>query len=66
MFYKSSFLSPFSRIDDHENKNLDNLDAYLYSDRQSSNFLNLEIQSSLHLRGNGSYAAISIESVQQL
>ena len=38
-------------------KNLDNLDAYRYSDRQSSNFLTIEIQSNLNLRGNGSYAA---------
>ena len=29
--------------------NLDNLDAYLYSDRQSSNFLTIEIQSNLNL-----------------
>ena len=42
-------------------KNLDNLDAYRYSDRQSSNFLTIEIQSNLNLRGNGSYAAKSIE-----
>ena len=42
-------------------KNLDNLDAYLCSDRQSSNFLSLEIQSNLNLRRNGSYVAKSIE-----
>ena len=42
-------------------QNLDNLDGYLYSDRQSSNFLNNEIQSSLNLLRNGSYAAKSIE-----
>ena len=42
-------------------KNLDNLDAYRYSDRQSSNFLTIEIQSNLNLRGNGSYASKSIE-----
>ena len=42
-------------------KNLDNLDAYLYSDRQSSNFLTLEIQSNLNFGWNGSYAAKSIE-----
>ena len=29
-------------------KNLDNLNGYLYSDRQSSNFLNKEIQSNLN------------------
>ena len=43
------------------NKYLDNLDAYLYSDRQSSNVLTLEIQSHLNLCRNGSYAAKSIE-----
>ena len=42
-------------------QNLDNLDGYLYSDRQSSNFLNNEIQSNLNLLRNGSYAAKSIE-----
>ena len=42
-------------------QNLDNLDAYLYSDRQSSNFLTNEIQSNLNLLRNGSYAAKSIE-----
>ena len=42
-------------------KNLDNLDAYLHSHRQTSNFLTLEIQSNLNLRRNGSYAAKSIE-----
>ena len=42
-------------------KNLDNLDAYRYSDRQSSNFLTIEIQRNLNLRGNESYAAKSIE-----
>ena len=42
-------------------KNLDNLDANRYSDRQSSNFLTIEIQSNLNLRGNGLYAAKSIE-----
>ena len=41
--------------------NLDNLDTYLYSDRQSSNFLTIEIQSNLNLLRNGSYAAKSIE-----
>ena len=42
-------------------QDLDNLDAYLYSDRQSSNFLTLEIQSNLNLRQNILYAAKSIE-----
>ena len=42
-------------------KNLDNLNAYRYSDRQSSNLLTIEIQSNLNLRGNGSYAAKSNE-----
>ena len=42
-------------------KTLDNFDTYLQSDRQSSNFLTLEIQSNLNLRRNGSYAAKSIE-----
>ena len=42
-------------------QNLDNLDAYLYSDQQSSNVLNNEIQSNLNLLRNGSYAAKSIE-----
>ena len=43
-------------------KNLDNLDAYLYSDRQSSNFLTIEIQSNFKiLLRNGSFAAKSIE-----
>ena len=42
-------------------KNLDNFDAYLYSDQQSSSFLTLEIQSKLNLHRNGSYAAKSIE-----
>ena len=42
-------------------QNLDNLDTYLYSDRQSSNFLTNEIQSNLNLLRNGSYAAKSIE-----
>ena len=42
-------------------QNLENLDAYLYSNRQSSNFLNIEIQSNLNLLRNGSYAAKSIE-----
>ena len=42
-------------------QNLDNLDAYLHSDRQSSNFLNNEIQSNLKLLRHGSYAAKSIE-----
>ena len=42
-------------------QNLDNLDVYLYFDRQFSNFLTIEIQSDLNLRGNGSYAAKSIE-----
>ena len=42
-------------------QNLDNLDAYLYSNQQSSNFLTIEIQSNLNLRGNESYAAKSIE-----
>ena len=42
-------------------QNLDNLDGYLYSDRQSSNVLNNEIQSNLNLLWNGSYAAKSIE-----
>ena len=42
-------------------QNLDNLDAYLYSDRQSSNFLNNEVQSNLNLLRNGSYTAKSIE-----
>ena len=42
-------------------QNLDNLDAYLYSDRQSSNFLTNEIQSNLNLLRNGSCAAKSIE-----
>ena len=42
-------------------KKLDNLDAYLYSDQQSSNVLTLEIQSNLNLYRNGSYAAKSIE-----
>ena len=31
-------------------QNLDNLEAYLYSDRQSSNFLTIEIQSNLKNR----------------
>ena len=39
-------------------QNLDNLDAYLYSDRQSPNFLSNEIQSNLNLLRN---AAKSIE-----
>ena len=43
-------------------QNLDSLDAYLYSDRQSSNFLTNEIQSNLNLIRNGSNAAKSIES----
>ena len=42
-------------------QNLDYLDGYLNSDRQSSNFLNNEIQSNLNLLRNGSYAAKSIE-----
>ena len=42
-------------------QNLDNLDAYLYSDRQFSNFLTIEIQSNLNSLRNGSYAAKSIE-----
>ena len=42
-------------------QNLDNLNAYLYSNRQSSNFLTNEIQSNLNLLQNGSYAAKSIE-----
>ena len=42
-------------------QNLDNLNAYLYSDRQSSNFLTNEIQSNLNLLRNESYAAKSIE-----
>ena len=42
-------------------QNLENLDACLYSDRQSSNFLTNEIQSNLNLLRNGSYAAKSIE-----
>ena len=42
-------------------QNLDDLDGYLYSDRQSSNFLNNEIQSNLKLLRNGSYAAKSID-----
>ena len=42
-------------------QNLDNLDGYLYSDRQSSNFLNNETQSNLNLLRNGSYATKSIE-----
>ena len=36
---------------------MDNLDTYLHSDRQSSNFLTLEIQSNVNLRRNGSYAS---------
>ena len=42
-------------------KNLDNLDAYSSSDRESSNLLTTEIQSNLNLLRNGSYAAKSIE-----
>ena len=42
-------------------QNLDYLDGCLNSDRQSSNFLNNEIQSNLNLLRNGSYAAKSIE-----
>ena len=42
-------------------KSLDNLDAYLYSNQQSSNFLTIEIQSNLNLLRNGLYAAKSIE-----
>ena len=42
-------------------KNLHNLDANLYSDRQSPNFLTPEIMSNLNLPRNGSYAAKSIE-----
>ena len=46
-------------------QNLDNLNAYLYSDRQSSNFLTNEIQSNLNLLRNESYAAKS-NGMQQL
>ena len=42
-------------------QNLDNLDAHLYFDRQSSNILTNEIQSNLNLLRNGSYAAKAIE-----
>ena len=42
-------------------QNLDNLDAYLYSNRQSSNFLTNEIQNNLNLLRNGSYTAKLIE-----
>ena len=42
-------------------QNLDNLDVYLYSDRQSSNSLTSETQSNLNLLRNGSYGAKSIE-----
>ena len=42
-------------------QNLDNFDAYLYSNRQSSNFLTNEIQSNLNLLRNGSYEVKSIE-----
>ena len=44
-------------------QNLDSLDAYLYSDRQSSNFLTNEIQSKLNLIRNGSKAAIINKAV---
>ena len=42
-------------------QNLDNLDSYLYSDRQSSNFLTNKIQINLNLLQNGSYTTKSIE-----
>ena len=42
-------------------QNLDSLDGYLYSERQSSNFLTNEIQSNSNLLQNESYAAKSIE-----
>ena len=42
-------------------KNLDNLDAYLYSNQEPLNFLTIEIQSNLNLLQNVSYAAKSIE-----
>ena len=42
-------------------KSLDNLDGYLCYDRQSRNFLTIEIQSNLNLLRNGSYATKSIE-----
>ena len=52
-------------------KNLDNLDAYLYSDRQSSNVLTIEIQSNLNfemdcMKQNQSNAAIINKAVLSL
>ena len=52
-------------------KNLDNLDAYFYFDRQSSNVLTIEIQSNLNfkmdrMKQNRSNAAIINKAVLSL
>ena len=63
---------PFSRIDKNETcfissiQYLDNLDVYLYSDQQSSNFLTIEIQSNLNLRHWKWIVCSQIDRMQQL